>query len=120
MPLGLLVLLAHLRRGSVRVGAGDRVESGQQVGECGNSGNSTAPHLHFQVMDGPDPLAANGLPFVIDSFRLSQRVAGDPDLDRLFAAQPAKLTPGFAKRDLTEVGPLVWDVMDYSVSQLIR
>lgn len=110
-------LYAHLKPGSVAVKPGDRVTRGQSLAELGNSGNSTAPHLHFQVMDGPDPLAANGLPFVIDSFRLSQRVAGDPDLDRLFAAQPAKLTPGFAKRDLTEVGPLVWDVMDYSVSQ---
>jgi murein DD-endopeptidase MepM/ murein hydrolase activator NlpD len=43
------VLLAHLRRGSVRVRAGARVTAGQVVGEVGNSGNSVAPHLHLQL-----------------------------------------------------------------------
>ncbi len=45
--------LAHLRRGSVRVRPGDRVAAGQQLAACGNSGNSTEPHLHFQLMDHP-------------------------------------------------------------------
>ncbi|OAN36644.1 M23 family metallopeptidase [Microbacterium sp. H83] len=48
---GSLVLLAHLRSGSVRVRAGDEVRAGDPVGECGNSGNSTEPHLHVQVSD---------------------------------------------------------------------
>lgn len=56
-------LLAHLRRGSSRVAVGDRVAEGQQLGECGNSGNSSDPHLHFQLMDGPDALTARGVPF---------------------------------------------------------
>lgn len=46
-----LVLLAHLRAGSVKPGLGDRVEAGEMIGECGNSGNSTEPHLHVQVSD---------------------------------------------------------------------
>ncbi len=41
----------HLRRGSVQVKAGQRVKAGQQLGECGNSGNSSEPHLHFHLMD---------------------------------------------------------------------
>lgn len=44
-----VVLLAHLRAGSVRVRVGQRVGAGEQIGECGNSGNSTEPHLHLQV-----------------------------------------------------------------------
>lgn len=48
------VLLAHLRGGSVRVKAGDQVACGQPVAECGNSGNTTEPHLHIQVQDQPD------------------------------------------------------------------
>jgi len=55
-------LLAHLRRGSLRVGAGQRVEEGETLAAVGNSGNSTIPHLHFQLMDGRDPFKARGLP----------------------------------------------------------
>jgi len=47
------VLLAHLARGSVRVAQGDRVKAGQVVGACGNSGNSTEPHLHIQAQNRP-------------------------------------------------------------------
>lgn len=48
------VLLAHLRAGSLKVKPGDVVGVGQVVGACGNSGNSTEPHLHLQVQDRPD------------------------------------------------------------------
>lgn len=56
-------VLAHLRRGSLSVRAGDRVVAGQLLGECGNSGNSSDPHLHFHLMDSADPAKANGVPF---------------------------------------------------------
>jgi Peptidase family M23 len=61
-PSGPFVLLAHLRMGSVRVAPGDAVTVGQQVGECGNSGNSTQPHVHVQVTDSTDWPTARGLP----------------------------------------------------------
>ncbi|MCE7082784.1 peptidoglycan DD-metalloendopeptidase family protein [Streptomyces sp. ST2-7A] len=60
---GVYACLAHLRRGSPLPAPGDRVEAGQPIAECGNSGNSTEPHLHVQLMDGPDPATARGLPF---------------------------------------------------------
>ena len=41
--------LVHLQRGSVQASAGDRVSAGDQIGRCGNSGNSTQPHLHIQA-----------------------------------------------------------------------
>ena len=53
---------AHLKPGSVRVKEGDVVEAGAQLGLLGSSGNSTEPHLHFQVCDGPDPLLCAGIP----------------------------------------------------------
>lgn len=56
-------LYAHLRRGSATVRAGDRVEAGQLIGAVGNSGNTSEPHLHFQLMDDPAPAAAAGIPF---------------------------------------------------------
>ncbi|MHC3451535.1 M23 family metallopeptidase [Streptomyces prasinus] len=60
---GVYAVFAHLRRGSLRVAVGDRVTAGQEIAECGNSGNSSEPHLHFQLMDGPDLLTARGVPF---------------------------------------------------------
>ena len=68
---GAVVLLAHLRRGSVRVGAGERVVVGQVLGECGNSGNSTEPHVHVQVSDSADWDRAQGVPL---DFRLDDGV----------------------------------------------
>lgn len=53
---------AHLTTGSVAVEAGRQVRLGDVLGRVGHTGNSTAPHLHFQLMDGPDPLTANGIP----------------------------------------------------------
>lgn len=59
---GAYALLAHLQRHSIRVRTGDRVEPGQPLAGCGNSGNSTEPHVHFQLMDRPSVLVAAGLP----------------------------------------------------------
>jgi hypothetical protein len=66
---GRYAYYAHLQPGSVRVKVGDRVSVGQTLGLLGNSGNSNVPHLHFQVMSGPTPLASNGIPFRFSSFR---------------------------------------------------
>ncbi|WTI72696.1 M23 family metallopeptidase [Streptomyces sp. NBC_00727] len=60
---GTYALYGHVQRGSLRVRPGDEVETGQLLGLCGNSGNSTEPHVHFQLMDGPDLETARGIPF---------------------------------------------------------
>jgi murein DD-endopeptidase MepM/ murein hydrolase activator NlpD len=59
---GTYALYAHLAPGSVAVTGGQRVRAGEVLGRVGHSGNSTAPHLHFQLMDSPDPLRASGIP----------------------------------------------------------
>ena len=61
-------LYAHLQPGSLRVKTGDRLQRGQVLGLVGNSGNSTEPHLHFQITDGIVPLESEGLPYAIDSW----------------------------------------------------
>ena len=60
-------VLAHLREGSVAVDEGDRVTTGQQVGQCGHSGNSTEPHLHFHLQDGASFYRSMGLPVVFST-----------------------------------------------------
>lgn len=61
-PGGPFVLLAHLQQGSLRYGPGDAVMIGTPIGSCGNSGNSTEPHVHIQVSDCPRGRSARGLP----------------------------------------------------------
>jgi murein DD-endopeptidase MepM/ murein hydrolase activator NlpD len=59
---GTSALYAHLAPGSVAVTRGQQVRAGEVLGRVGHSGNSTAPHLHFQLMDSADPLQAKGIP----------------------------------------------------------
>ena len=75
---GAYVVLAHLRAGSIRVGGGESVAAGQELGVCGNSGNSTQPHLHIQVMDAADPFTARGIPRSFRGYRVWSRPAGPP------------------------------------------
>ena len=46
-------VLAHLKRGSIVVKVGDDVKRGQLLGKCGNSGNSSEPHLHYHLQNSP-------------------------------------------------------------------
>ena len=70
LPQGnTFVALVHLRARSIRVAVGEEVKTGQVVAECGNSGNSTQPHVHVQVMDNPDPAVARGVPMAFRRFR---------------------------------------------------
>jgi len=59
---GTYALYAHLAPGSVAVTSGQQVRAGEVIGRVGHTGNSTAPHLHFQLMDSADPLQAKGIP----------------------------------------------------------
>ena len=58
---------AHLQHGSFRVKRGDRVRRGEVIARLGNSA-SYSPHLHFHIVDGPDPFSSEGVPFVFDQF----------------------------------------------------
>jgi hypothetical protein len=60
----------HLQPGSVGVKVGDRVKKGQFIAKVGNSGDSRRPHLHFQLTTNPSVMGSEGLPFVIDQFRM--------------------------------------------------
>jgi len=76
---------AHLQPGSLRVKRGERVRTGQVLALVGNTGNSSEPHLHFQLADGAKAFDAEGIPYALASFDLE--------------AEPAQVTPA-----LKEVG----------------
>jgi murein DD-endopeptidase MepM/ murein hydrolase activator NlpD len=68
---GRYVAYGHLKTGSVRVHRGQRVHAGQVVARVGNTGQSGAAHLHFQLSDGVDPLASDGVPYTFKRFTLT-------------------------------------------------
>ncbi len=59
---GEFSMIAHLKAHSLAVRAGERVIQGQRIGALGNSGDSSAPHVHHQLQDGPDWRTDSALP----------------------------------------------------------
>ena len=57
-------VLVHLKKGSVRIKKGDKVKRGDIIAQVGQSGLSTEPHLHYEVVSSPDPFKQRGLPVV--------------------------------------------------------
>lgn len=113
---GAYVLYAHMQPGSVTVTAGARVRRGDRLGKVGNTGNSQAPHLHLHVMDGPSPLLANGIPYVIDAFILTAiDLAGTADFDKAEATGTTlTLTPVVPPRAMKNVLPLDLTVVEFA------
>jgi len=71
---GRYAFYAHLERGTVAVHVGQRVTTGTVLGKLGNSGNTSAPHLHFQLMNGPSALGSDGIPYVMSGFNSTGQV----------------------------------------------
>ena len=67
---------AHLKTGSVAVSVGQHVAAGAKIAQLGNTGNSLAPHLHFGLLDRPDPITGYSLPFVFANYELTGLLTG--------------------------------------------
>lgn len=63
-------VLAHLTPGSISLEEGQQVKQGDLVGHCGNSGNSTEPHLHFHIQDHPNFFLGMGLPIQFEHIEI--------------------------------------------------
>jgi hypothetical protein len=97
---GRYLLYAHMDPGSVRVKVGDTVEVGEELGLVGSSGNSTTPHLHFQLQTEPTFFPTDGLPYVFDRFTLLGSVS-ERIWDDNLGEQPTGQLP-FDKADPSE------------------
>lgn len=71
------LLMAHLKKGSVVVKEGELVKQGQLLGLCGNSGNSTEPHLHYQTINTADLLGATGAWTYFDDIKVNGKIMQD-------------------------------------------
>jgi hypothetical protein len=112
---GVYAFYAHMEKNTMSVVEGQRVRRGDVLGKLGNTGNTAAPHLHFHLMDGPSPLASNGIPYVIKGFALAGKIPADKDpamassLDEKLSGDPF---PSASPRQ--GQFPLNLDIVDFS------
>ena len=71
---GEYIVYAHFEKGTVKVKQGDRIQRGQLLGNCGNSGNSSEPHLHLHMQDGPNMLTAVGIKVFFDQLMVNKEI----------------------------------------------
>jgi hypothetical protein len=91
---GTFANYVHLQKGSVVVKLGQRVQRGALLGRVGNSGNTNAPHLHFNMVDAVSMEIAEGIPFVFDLVQ----VYGTTTVDAAFGAARGELSPPMTLR----------------------
>jgi hypothetical protein len=72
--------LAHLKLGSIKVKLGERVQPGQKIGRCGNSGDTTVPHIHIHLQNTPVLFKGEGLPMQFHDYLANKKfvTAGEP------------------------------------------
>lgn len=110
---------AHMIPGSLNVKIGDKVKTGDVLGRLGNSGNSDAPHLHFQLDTTKDPLFSQPLPYVFPSYEWDgnadwvAQVMADAPWDSAFA-QPIIVNNSMpAYDDVVTLGPVESSTLIY-------
>jgi hypothetical protein len=101
-------LYAHMQPGSIKVRSGEKVHLGQVIGLVGDTGNSTVPHLHFQVTDGPSSLSSNGFPYEISEFQVTGETAGGTKAfdEAESNGTPLPITPVVPPRAVKQAMPL--------------
>ena len=66
-------LIAHLMQNSIIVNIGDQVKQGQIIAKCGNSGNSSEPHVHFQLQSGKSFFTSAALPIIFTEIKVQPK-----------------------------------------------
>ena len=111
---GRYAMYAHLAPHSLTVRVGDRVKTGDKLGLLGNSGNTTGPHLHFQISDRPSTLDVTSLPFLFKNMTLQGRTSLNLEQidDYSIKGTALPIDRKVAKR-LSGTMPLSRDVVDF-------
>lgn len=73
---GNYAVVAHLKQRSLAVTVGDRIGAGALVGYCGNSGNSSEPHVHAQLMDRASFWTGHGIPMSFSNITIGAGTTG--------------------------------------------
>lgn len=110
MGNGMSFVFAHMKTGSVRVKAGDRVSKGQVLGQVGNNGSTTNPHLHVHVCSGSDILQGRGIPVEFERFTLT---GSFPSLNDLLREGPPINRQDVPAREFREAYPLELRIVDF-------
>jgi murein DD-endopeptidase MepM/ murein hydrolase activator NlpD len=110
---GRFALYAHMQPGSVPPGirAGSMLRRGQVIGRVGNTGSSTAPHLHFQITNGPRAVISEGRPYVFDRFNFTRIVTNVDAVTEHNAA--GQFRPAAAPLERRGQLPLNGNVVDF-------
>jgi len=110
---GRFAFYEHLKPGSITVKPGQRVRRGEVIGQLGFTGESTGPHLHFHVADADAPLAAEGVPYDFQQFRV---VGAYDDIEAFAQKKPWQRKP--MAGGLMETGglPAPLDVVEFPSS----
>ncbi len=90
---GHYAFLTNLRLDSIAVIEGQVVNAGEKIGECGNSGASSFPHIHLHIQDGPDPLLAYGVPARFSDYEVAgfgPVTTGEPTSGQTVGNRPAQ------------------------------
>lgn len=89
-------MTAHIKKGSFRVKTGDTVRQGEVIAQCGNSGNTSEPHIHFQLQSGENCFTSAGLPITFTNIK-AEKSGGYKALSNL---QPADENSRYIGRGL--------------------
>ncbi len=89
---GEVSLLAHFKQKSISVRSGDSVERGQVLGQCGNSGRSQVPHIHYQLQYGAVP-GGISLPAVLSEAVVDGEISANVQPEPGSRVEPVEITP---------------------------
>ncbi|MGE4350533.1 MAG: M23 family metallopeptidase, partial [Candidatus Berkiella sp.] len=104
---------SHIKPGSVQVKKGQALKKGQVIGKVGNTGNSSAPHLHFHIIDSTSPLGSNGVPFVFEDLTV---IGNAKDVESVEKSEATGVVADMAiheAKQLKGVYPLNLDLVHY-------